>query len=386
MKSLLIKVTSVLVLTGAAAYAAQPQPMVPVKNDACPTGPIMKGGKPDTVEAAPDAEGFVSLFNGTDFKGWWEDCQTTHSGTSTTGAVWLVDSIQHLIFSREDNQVGSILVTNKSFDNYELILDLWPTFGNDGGVFNRMTAKGVCWQSNIDYIAGSCIGCAFGEDGYPAPKDHPFSFVTSSTINQESEWTALTATLNPTSFGCSAKGCVAADFANLWDIAGWNQFRVKFYDGLVPGRSVTEENYFRKLGAASWVPVFKKQQATVTPANPIGLQVHGQGRWNGSTWNVYRNIKIRPLDNAGNPILPTRIKAGGAFQFEPQLKITRHGINGYLNDAYDITITDVKGTLVDRFRSEKGNVSRQINYSTSGILIATLKNNHRSLHITLSNI
>ena len=57
-------------------------------------------------------------------------------------------------------------MTNKSYGNYELILDVWPSFGDDGGVFNRTTANGTCYQTTMDYIQGSSVGGVYFEGGY----------------------------------------------------------------------------------------------------------------------------------------------------------------------------------------------------------------------------
>jgi hypothetical protein len=148
MKSNLIKTVCTIAFAGVAAFAAQPVISIPVVNAPCQDGPKMVGGKPDTV-ATPLDSGFISLFNGKDLTGWWEDC-ATHTTDKNVGGVWIVDPSQQTLYSREEGQNGDILVTNQNFDNYEFVVDLWPTFGNDGGVFNRVTVSGKNWQTTID--------------------------------------------------------------------------------------------------------------------------------------------------------------------------------------------------------------------------------------------
>src|SRR3954465_1832577 len=179
------------------AFADQPAISIPVTNAPCQDGPKMNGAFPDTVASAPDSEGFVSIFNGTDLTGWWEDSQT-HTDNKTVGGIWIVDPSQHILYSKENGSDGDILVTNKKYDNYEIILDVWPIFGNDGGVFNRVTPSGSCWQSTIDYISGSSVGGSYNEKSWTSGNlnDDPFLFSGSPANPSVSTWTSFTKDLN----------------------------------------------------------------------------------------------------------------------------------------------------------------------------------------------
>lgn len=348
----------------------------------------MNGAKPDTVAAAPDSEGFVSIFNGTDLTGWWEDCQT-HTTDTKSGGVWIVDPSQHILYSREEGANGDILVTNKKYDNYEIIFDVWPIFGNDGGVFNRVTASGSCWQSTLDYIQGSSVGGSYNEKSWMPGNlnDDPFLFGGSPANPSVSTWTTFTKDLSPTGFGCSAGGCVAADFDKVWDVNGWNQFRVKFYDGLTVGRSVTMENFIRKAGAANWVPTYKKSQPQVTPAGPIALQIHGAGRWKAGTYNLYRNIKVRPLNIDGTPIIPpTGIGHAAGPAAAPALKLMNGALVGNLDAGYEITLADVSGRVLERFHGAAGSFRHALDGSARGVLIAELRNDRNVTHIHFSRL
>jgi hypothetical protein len=375
----------------ALTFADQPALSIPVVNAPCQDGPKMNGAKPDTVNAAPDAEGFVSIFNGTDLTGWWEDCQT-HTENKTLGGVWIVDPTQHILYSREEGANGDILATNKKYDNYEIIMDVWPVFGNDGGVFNRTTASGSCWQSTIDYISGSSVGGSYNEKSWTGGtlNDDPFLFQGTSPVNPSiSTWTTFTKNLSPATFGCSASGCVGSDFDKLWDVNGWNQFRVKFYDGLTVGRSVTMENFFRKAGATAWVPTYKKSIAQVTPAGPIALQIHGAGRWKAGTYNLYRNIKVRPLNLDGTPVLPdpsTLIKLRGQGALAPSLKLANGELIGHLDADYDVTVSDVRGQVLEKFHGSAGNFRHALGNSSRGVLIAEFRSDRGATHLHFSRL
>jgi hypothetical protein len=398
MKSFLIKMTSVLVFAGA-AFAQVPAPSKVPANVACTTGPKMNGTAPDTVVGAPDSEGFVSIFNGKDLTGWWKDCQTGHTSAGTNGAFWFADSAQHLLYSSEDNKSGGIIVTNKIYDHYEILLDVWPTFGNDGGVFNRTTARGSCWQSTIDYIAGSSVGGSFNENGWTTGNlnDDPYLFGGSAGSVTNKTWTAFTGGLTPgpTTYGCAAGGCVAADFPKIWDLNGWNTLRIKFYGGLTAGTSVTMETFTRKAGLTPWVPLYAKTQAQVTPAGPIGLQVHGGGRWNQGTWSAYRNIKVRPLKADGTPISGPLVpieNPGSAVEKSrmtitgSKLTLSNGVLSGTLGAAYDVSVTDVRGQILERFHSESGNLSHTLTTSVKGVLVVELKSRLGTEHLRFSRI
>jgi hypothetical protein len=396
MKSILIKTASMIALVGSAALAQQPKPSKAVENFNCQDGPKMNGTVPDTIATRLDS-GFVSLFNGKDLTGWWENC-TPHSSNKVKGGVWWPDADQGLLFSREEGQDGDILVTNQTYDNYEFIMDLWPTFGNDGGIFNRVVKSGKNWQTTIDYISGSGVAGSFNEGGWAPGVDinhDPFRFGGAGPENPTLPtadatwvmWTDFTKTQNPTSFGCSANGCTSADFVKIWDVAGWNQIRVKFYDGLEPGRSVNMETFIRKLGAPNWVPVYKSKRAVVTAKGPVALQIHGGGRWNAGSYNVYRNIKIRPLTVDGSPILPTSVlRAPTGKLMAPNLNIVGGMLTGMLDGEYDVTLTDVRGQVVEKFHAAPGLLQHSLAKGSQGVLIANFKNSRGSAHIRLSRI
>ena len=252
-------------------HAQQPTLTVPVVNASCEDGPKMVGGKPEVYEAPLDS-GFISIFNGTNLTGWWENC-AVHTTDQRVGGLWLVDPNSKILYSREEGPNGDILVTNRTFDHYELIFDLWPTYGNDGGVFNRVTTNGKTWQTTIDYIQGSGVGGSYNENGWASTNinEDPFKFGPAGESAPEiTSWTTFTKTLNPASFGCSANGCISSDFPKIWNTQGWNQMRVKFYGGLVPGESVKMETWIRKLQTPQCLgfPYIKAKNPSLLPPVP----------------------------------------------------------------------------------------------------------------------
>jgi hypothetical protein len=206
----------------------------------------------------------LSLFNGKNLKGWWEGCGSSHANNDkTNGGIWLVDSVTGVLFANQNtNGAGSVLMTNKSYLNYEIIFDLWPTFGNDGGLFNRVTPSGNCYQTTIDYIQGSGIGGTYFEGGYTGSSrnydpfvfganKHTISIGTNSNVNNRLD-TITKRFGTPTAYGCAATGCAPAHWTAIWDTGGWNQMRVKFFGtGASAANKVHNFVWLRKLGSPS---------------------------------------------------------------------------------------------------------------------------------------
>src|SRR5262245_10058776 len=101
-----------------------------------------------------DDTGFVRLFNGTDLTGWHVSPKTGHSGASQhkTAGRWVVED-GAIVGSQDIPGNGGIILTNKSFTDFEIALEMKNDFGPDSGLFLRSTEDGKCYQAMIDYHA-----------------------------------------------------------------------------------------------------------------------------------------------------------------------------------------------------------------------------------------
>jgi hypothetical protein len=291
-------------------FADNSYPTVPSSASYTCTEP---GSETDTVQAEMDSEGYHSIFDGNSLKGWWPDCKTSHSSGSPSGAIIKVDPNSRALFMTQSGGVGGVLMTNKQWTNYELVMDIWPKFGNDAGIYNRSTASGRCFQTTMDYLGAASVGGTWGEGGFPSRYYEPFAFsgndqtimIPGNSNGDGSNWTTITSTLNPTSYGCAASGCVMSDWQRLWNFDGWNEMKVAFYGGSVAGSgNVHMKAWFRKSGADTWVPLSQDTtfNSVLVPKGYVGIEVHGAGRFGGAPGNWYRNIKIRELNDFGEPL------------------------------------------------------------------------------------
>ena len=322
------------------------------------------------------------MFDGKDLRGWWEDCIVSHSSRDrVNGGIWFADSNQGILYSKQnENGAGSMLATNRTFGNYELVFDFWPTFGNDAGLFNRTTPEGKSWQTSLDYIEGSGIGGGYSENGWSPINinDDPFLFVDTYENPAITTWTAFTSAQDPAAFGCSAEGCTSPDFTRVWNTQGWNQLRVKFYGGLAAGTQVTMETWMRKVQSppAAWVPIYRNSRPVVTPAGFIAFQIHGgPEKWKPGAINLYRDIKVRELQDDGTPSLPIGVRRTGSANPPAPKGIALAGdrLYGQVWADTEIIIRNASGTELDRFRVDAGRFERSLRRNAFGLLLIELR-------------
>src|SRR5262245_48883494 len=115
----------------------------------------------DVVTKDGDKEkGFVSIFDGKSLDGWKISAKTGHSRASKnkTGGKWVVED-GALIGSQDIPGNGGIILTDKTYGNFEVILEMKNDFGPDSGLFLRSNDLGQAYQAMIDYYPnGNLMG------------------------------------------------------------------------------------------------------------------------------------------------------------------------------------------------------------------------------------
>lgn len=103
-------------------------------------------------------EGFTPLFDGETLDG-WHVSRENHHGDSQG---WSVDD--GVIVGTQDRPGnGGILLTDRSYGDFEVYLEIRPDWGCDGGLFLRSNEKGQAYQVMIDYLEGGSVGGIYGE-------------------------------------------------------------------------------------------------------------------------------------------------------------------------------------------------------------------------------
>ena len=102
--------------------------------------------------------GFIPLFAGKTLLGWHVSQATGHG----TGGRWVVEQ-GAIVGSQDKPGNGGILITDKSYGDFEIALEMRNDFGPDSGLFLRSTEKGEAYQAMIDYHAGGNLMGVYGE-------------------------------------------------------------------------------------------------------------------------------------------------------------------------------------------------------------------------------
>lgn len=342
----------------------------------------------DTVAGAPDGQGYFPLFDGT-FKGWFQSCQTLHSQADrSVGAIWRVGpgtDGKPVIFSaqRYPKKVGGVLMSKKKYGNYEIVFDIWPTYQDDGGIFNRTDMQGNCYQTLLDYINGSGLGGPYGEGNFTQFLHPPWKFNSDTDPKQMSlgtdewSWTNITRKLKAAgtepNLPCPATGCTKEDWLKLWDFNGWNQIKAQFYGGTGPGTgAVHMRSWMKKPGDTVWVPLSADSTVmgtqTIKPGY-VGLQVHWNTGWQDNHWNLYRGIKWRPLDDKGKPLTgPSAARPTSSSPAVFSFAAGATALLGMVDQDYAITVRDPAGRAWERFAGKAGAVRHDFATRASGLL------------------
>jgi len=105
-------------------------------------------------------EGFRPLFNGTDLSGWHVSRTSRHGVTPEFRVFQGI-----LLGTQQPVGRGGLLVSNESFRDFELYLEVRSDWGNDSGVFFRTTENGAGYQVTMDSLPCGSIGRLIGEGG-----------------------------------------------------------------------------------------------------------------------------------------------------------------------------------------------------------------------------
>lgn len=347
-----------LVLLGGLEIFAQPTPPPAGADLACSNA---AGAEKFT---GTDAEGFVKIFNGKDLTGWWNNCKTEDAASDRAkGGIMRADPDKQAIYTMQrSNGGGSMLTTNQTWGNHEIIMETWPDWGNDAGLFHRTTADGRAYQTVIDYRSDNCIGGSYPQEMGYTFYNCAYTFTSEGVI------------------GSGKKGDAKIDqstfnWSKMWDPAGWNELRVKIY-----GNPPKHQAWMRKMGETQWFmvvdvtwPASYLTQYNMPATGHIALQIHYGNYWNKTgAGNWYRNIRLRELDNTGNPIIPTSVGKSGS-DFQGALRATAGSLSGNLDRDYQVTIRDAAGRILDSFGAAKGLFRHELKGGREGVVFVDLR-------------
>jgi hypothetical protein len=203
---------------------------------------------------------------------WWVDTDPDGEATDKLAPGQLV-----LWSTQNPGGDGGLAYTHRLMENMECEIKFWPGWANDGGIFFRSNGNGGAYQIMLDYQPGNTVGGIWPE-GISASMQKLYSFQAEDQINAEGiTWPA-------------------SDWPDIWDPDGYNLVSGKVFDesyiiGYVhdPDHVITDYEQGGNAGG-------------LNSTGYVGFQIHaGEGAWTGGP-NKYLYIKIRELDDNGDPI------------------------------------------------------------------------------------
>jgi len=208
-----------------------------------------------TIAGIP--EGFVAIFNGKDLAGWHRS-QVNHHGNSEG---WSVEG-GVLLATQDRPGNGGILLTDRTYRDFEVSLEIKPDWGCDGGLFLRSNEKGQAYQVMIDFLEGGSVGGIYGEK--------------------------LTG-LDP----ATSSRRVNRDWRKAWKEDEWNTLRARI-EGEVPRIRV----WLNDQPIVDWTDSANHAAGGATEGM-IALQIHYSNeetpRWKPGGRHRYRNVAVREL-------------------------------------------------------------------------------------------
>jgi len=189
---------------------------------------------------------------------------------------------------------GGVLLTDRKFGDFELLIDIQPDWGICSGLFLRGNDKGQCIQMMVDYHDVGNVGQLYGE-GTGAWNTRTFD------INGKLDGDKLASITTDKHLTTKEVGLVSActpeEWVKAWKINDWNTVRVivlgeyphitttindlqvcAFDGSRADTKSYDKEDVLKQLG----------------PEGSIAVQVHGGKSWPTGAKCRWKNIKIRP--------------------------------------------------------------------------------------------
>lgn len=220
-------------------------------------------------------DGYVAIFDGKSLDGWHISAKTGHSNKSKnkSGGRWVVED-GAIVGSQDIPANGGIIITDKKYKNFEVVLEMKNDFGPDSGLFLRCTEDGKCYQAMIDYHKNGNLMGIYGEGIGGQPHVANFNFLDKVTDIKEN-------TKSPFKLPVSAE-----DWPKFWKHGEWNELRAR-----ITGNPPTITTWIKGVKFMEFTDKEKRHP----DKGGIALQVHGGGDYT-KQFVRYRKVRIKVLE------------------------------------------------------------------------------------------
>jgi hypothetical protein len=213
-------------------------------------------------------EGFQPIFDGRTLDGWHVSSKTGHG----TGGRWVVQD-GAIVGSQDKPGNGGIVITDRQYGDFEVIVEMKNDFGPDSGLFLRSTERGQAYQALIDYHPGGNLMGIYGEglSGGLHARNFDFGDDPSQIRPHECEFPL------PVS---------PEKWPDFWKHGQWNEFRAR-----IVGNPPTITTWINGVKFMEW----KDTERRHPDKGGIALQVHGGGDYT-KQFVRYRKIRVKELE------------------------------------------------------------------------------------------
>ncbi|MFM7115275.1 MAG: DUF1080 domain-containing protein, partial [Planctomycetota bacterium] len=168
---------------------------------------------------------WTTLFDGKTLDGWHVSAKTGHSAKSgfKSGGRWVVED-GAITGSQDEPGNGGIILSDREFGDFEVVVEMRNDFGPDSGLFLRSTEDGKAYQAMIDYHAGGNLMGIYGEGLGGRPHIRNFNF--------EDEVTKVNT--NPVGNPQVPFAILPEAWPAFWKHGQWNELRARIVGGDKP--------------------------------------------------------------------------------------------------------------------------------------------------------
>jgi hypothetical protein len=245
--------------------------------------------------------GFTPIFNGVNLTG-WHPSQTNLHGTAPH--YWVLDGA--IVATQDPPGQGGILLTDKSYRNFELYMEVKPDYGCDSGIFFRSTESGHAYQVTMDYLPGGSMGSLILE-GIASPArgaapnagraaGAPAGAGAGQAPAAQGQAAAGRAAGAPGGRGTPVVAGIPlgattangeAPWMKVWKREAWNTVRLRV-EGDIPHVQV----WINDVLVTDVQETTNRAEGGIIDG-PIAIQVHGGSRWIQAGFWRWRNIGIK---------------------------------------------------------------------------------------------